>query len=219
VRTRIKICGITRPEDAGFVVDAGADGIGLMFYKRSSRFVSIQQATGIAEKIPPLVDLVGVFVDPPEEEVHAVLDRVPLSILQFHGNESAAFCEGFGKPYIKAMRMSDRIDPEMESLTHPKAGAFLLDTFNPNAHGGTGETFEWSRARANLASPIILAGGLTAENVGTALSVSNAWGVDTSSGVEKKPGVKDIQKIMAFCRAVREWDRISHDHVAERKSH
>ena len=219
MRTRIKICGITNAEDASVVVDAGADGIGLMFYKRSSRFVSIQQVIAIAEKVPPLVDLVGVFVDPLEEEVNAVLDRAPLSILQFHGNESAEFCEGFGKPYIKAMRMSDQIDPEMESLTHPKAGAFLLDTFNPDAHGGTGETFEWSRARANLTSPIILAGGLTADNIGMALSVSNAWGVDTSSGVEKTPGVKDPQKIAAFCRAVREWDRNSPDNLAERMSH
>ncbi|MCP4952179.1 phosphoribosylanthranilate isomerase [Arenicellales bacterium nBUS_48] len=219
MRTRIKICGITNPDDASAIVDVGADGIGLMFYKRSSRFVSIQQAIAIAEKIPSLVDLVGVFVDPSEEEVNAVLDRVPLSILQFHGNESADFCEGFGRPYIKAMRMADQVDPQTESLTHPKAGAFLLDTFNPDAHGGTGETFEWSRARANLASPIILAGGLTAANVGTALSVSNAWGVDTSSGVEKSPGVKDIQKIETFCRAVQEWDRNSRDKTAQRMSH
>ena len=219
MRTRIKICGITNPEDASVVVDAGADGIGLMFYKRSSRFVSIQQAIAIAEKVPPLVDLVGVFVDPLEEEVIAVLERAPLSILQFHGSESVEFCEGFGKPYIKVMTMSDQIDPQVESSTHPKAGAFLLDTFNPDAHGGTGETFEWSRARVNLASPIILAGGLTAENVGTALSVSNAWGVDTSSGVEKTPGVKDREKIVAFCRAVREWDRNNHDNAAERTSH
>ena len=206
MRTRVKICGLTRAEDAAVAVACGADALGLIFFPQSTRAVDVDQAASLAASVPALVDLVGVFVDPNETEVSAVLDRVPITLLQFHGNETREQCETYGVPYMKAVRMRDGVDLEALSDQHPNARAFLLDTYHPESVGGTGAAFDWTRARIALNAPVILAGGLAADNVGEALTQSGAWAVDVSTGVESEPGKKSAVKIVEFCRAVRAWD-------------
>jgi len=206
VRTRIKVCGITRAEDAAVAVAAGADAIGLIFFPGSRRAVDLAQATSVAKEVPPLVDLVGVFVDPGEPDVASILDSVPLTALQFHGSEPVAKCESYGLPYIKAIRMMDEVDPAQLPGKYPSAGAFLLDTYHGDAFGGTGVSFDWGRARITLPVPVILAGGLHSGNVGEALGQCGAWAVDVSTGVEFEPGRKSPDKIRAFCEAVTAWD-------------
>tara|TARA_B100000315_G_scaffold130012_1_gene119616 strand:+ start:2447 stop:3106 length:660 start_codon:yes stop_codon:yes gene_type:complete len=206
VRTRIKICGITRTEDAAVAVAAGADAIGLIFFPGSRRAVDLAQAASVAREIPPLVDLVGVFVDPGEPDIASVLDKVPLTALQFHGSEPAAECERYGLPYIKGIRMMDQVDPAQLPGKYPSAGAFLLDTYHADTLGGTGVSFDWDRARIKLPVPVILAGGLNSGNVGEALGQSGAWAVDVSTGVEFGPGRKSPDKIRSFCQAVAAWD-------------
>lgn len=206
MRTRVKICGLTRAEDAAVAIACGADALGLIFFPPSPRAVDLNQAASLAASIPALVNLVGVFVDPSETEVAEVLDRVPLTLLQFHGNETREQCETYGMPYIKAVRMRDGVELKTLSDQHPNARAFLLDTYHPKAVGGTGAAFDWTRARIALNAPVILAGGLAADNVGEALTQSGAWAVDVSTGVESEPGRKSAVKIVEFCRAVRAWD-------------
>ncbi|MGE4660575.1 MAG: phosphoribosylanthranilate isomerase [Arenicellales bacterium] len=206
MRTRIKICGITRAEDAAVAVEAGADAIGLIFFPGSRRAIDLGQAVSVAQEVPPLVDLVGVFVDPAEPDIAGVLDNVPLTALQFHGSESVANCERYGLPYIKAIRMMDEVDPAQLPEKYPSAGAFLLDTYHRDALGGTGVSFDWGRARIKLPVPVILAGGLHSGNVGEALGQCGAWAVDVSTGVECERGRKSPDKIRAFCEAVTAWD-------------
>jgi len=206
VRTRIKICGITRAEDAAVAVEAGADAIGLIFFPGSRRAVDLGQAASVAQEIPPLVDLVGVFVDAGEPDISSVLETVPLTALQFHGSESVASCERYGLPYIKSVRMMDEVDLAQLPGKYPSAGAFLLDTYHKDALGGTGISFDWGRARIKLPVPVILAGGLHSGNVGQALGQCGAWAVDVSTGVEFEPGRKSPDKIRAFCNAVTAWD-------------
>ena len=148
----------------------------------------------------------GVFVDPLPGQVEAVLDQVPVTVLQFHGNETALVCEQFKLPYIKAVRMKPGIDPLQVDHLHPNAGALLLDTYRQQEVGGTGASFDWRLARAKTRAPIILAGGLCADNVADALAQSDAWGVDVSTGVGVMPGIKDAEKTKMFCRTVREFD-------------
>lgn len=211
MRTRVKICGLTRAEDVAVAVACGADALGLIFFPPSARAVDVDQAASLADSVPALVDLVGVFVDPNEKEVSEVLDRVPLTLLQFHGNETPEQCETYGVPYMKAVRMQDGVDLEALSDQHPNARAFLLDTYHPESVGGTGAAFDWTRARIALNAPVILAGGLAADNVGEALTQSGAWAVDVSTGVESEPGKKSAVKIVEFCRAVRSWDTLGTD--------
>ena len=206
MRTRVKICGLTRENDAAVAIASGADALGLIFFPQSRRAVALEQAASLADSVPALVDLVGVFVDPSETEVSYVLDRVPLTILQFHGEETREHCERFGMPYIKAVRMRDEVNLDIVCDQHPGASAFLLDTYQPETVGGTGATFDWERARVSLPAPVILAGGLDAGNVGDALAQSGAWAVDVSTGVELEPGIKSPEKIVEFCQAVRAWD-------------
>jgi len=206
VRTRIKICGITRASDAAVAVAAGVDAVGLIFFPPSRRAVSMNDAAAVGREIPALVDLVGVFVDPAPGQVEAVLDQVPVTVLQFHGNETALVCEQFKLPYIKAVRMKPEIDPLQADRLHPNAGALLLDTYRQQEVGGTGASFDWTQARVKTRAPIILAGGLCSDNVAEALAQSDAWGVDVSTGVEVMPGLKDVEKIKMFCRTVREFD-------------
>jgi phosphoribosylanthranilate isomerase len=168
--------------------------------------VSVNDAAAIAREIPALVDLVGVFVDPAPGQVEAVLDQVPVTVLQFHGNETALICEHFKLPYIKAVRMKPEIDPLQADQLHPNAGALLLDTYRQQEIGGTGASFDWTQARVKTRAPIILAGGLRTGNVSEALAQSDAWGVDVSTGVEVMPGLKDAEQIKMFCRTVREFD-------------
>lgn len=204
MRVRSKICGITRVEDALAAVDAGADAIGLVFYARSPRAVSVEQAVAIVEALPPFVTSVGLFVNMPRDQIQALLQRVPLDLLQFHGDESPADCEGYGRPYIKALRV--RPDEDLSVTMAPYAGArgILLDTFVEGVPGGTGAAFDWSLVPQGVAKPIILAGGLEASNVAAAIRQVRPYAVDVSGGVEASKGIKDANKIRAFVQAVRD---------------
>ena len=202
MRTRVKICGITRPEDALTAVKAGADAIGLVFYGPSPRCVSLEQAQAIAQVIPPFVTITALFVDPTAEEVQNILDSVRIDLIQFHGDENEHFCEQFNTPYIKAIRVRNTQDVVANSLRFPSALAFLLDSFKPGVPGGTGETFDWSLIPQESQKPIILAGGLTAENIATAIQQVSPFAVDVSGGVEATKGIKDASKIQEFMNEV-----------------
>jgi len=208
MRTRIKICGIKRPEDARLAVQAGVDAIGLMFYRSSPRAIKIGVAAEISHDLPALVAVVAVFVDSHPREVEKILSNVNVSLLQFHGNESADECEQFGMPYIKAARMRDGLEPQRVAEAHPNARAILLDAYHETKYGGTGESFAWERVSECETKPVILAGGLTPENVSEAVMVTSAYGIDVSSGVETSPGIKDGKKINDLVALVRGCDQI-----------
>jgi len=200
---RSKICGITRVEDALAAVEAGADAIGLVFYAKSPRAVTVQQARSIINALPPFVTTVGLFVDASRCELGEILDAVPLDLLQFHGDESPENCEGYHRPYIKALRVKPGDDIAAQVALYKNASGVLLDTYVPGIPGGTGEAFDWSLVPEGLSKPIILAGGLTAENVAQAIARVRPYAVDVSGGVEAAKGIKDAQKIRAFMQAVR----------------
>ena len=201
---RSKICGITRIEDALAAVEAGADAIGLVFYGKSPRAVGVEQAAAIVQALPPFVTSVGLFVDMPRDELQQLLQRLPLDLLQFHGDESPADCEGHGRPYIKALRIRPGEDVAAAMAPYSGAQGILLDTFVEGVPGGTGASFDWSLVPENAAKPIILAGGLDAGNVATAIRQVRPYAVDVSGGVEASKGIKDAGKIRAFVRAVRD---------------
>ena len=211
MRTRLKICGITRLQDADQVVAVGADGLGLICYPPSPRYVDITVAAAIAAQVPPLIDVIAVFVNPSADQVDAVLQRVAVSVLQFHGDESPTFCSSFGVPYIKTLRVSDEDVLGPRCAGYSDAGAMLLDTHDAALYGGTGRTFPWHLARTIQQIPVILAGGLTEETVSEAIRLSGAYAVDVSSGVESTPGIKDANKIARFARAVRDHDASASD--------
>lgn len=200
---RSKICGITRIEDALVAAEAGADAIGLVFYDRSPRAVSMQQARAIIAALPPFVTTVGLFVNASRCEIGEILDAVPLDLLQFHGDETSAQCEGHGRPYIKALRVRPGENIAACCAEYNQASGILLDTYVPGVPGGTGEAFDWSLVPADLDKPVILAGGLTADNVRAAIAQVSPYAVDVSGGVEASKGVKDAEKIRAFIREVR----------------
>lgn len=202
IRVRSKICGITRVEDAMAAVEAGVDAIGLVFYAKSPRAVDIEQAKAIVAALPPFVTSVGLFVDMPRETLQALLREVPLDLLQFHGDESPADCEGFARPYIKALRV--RADQDVTMMMAPYVGAsgILLDTFVEGVPGGTGASFDWSLVPRAAGKPIILAGGLTPDNVAQAIAQVRPYAVDVSGGVEVAKGIKDAGRIKAFLQAV-----------------
>lgn len=202
MRTRVKICGITRIEDANAAITAGADAIGLVFYPSSPRNVSLEQAQQIAASVPPFVTVTALFVDPTAEEVQKVLDSVRIDLLQFHGHEDERFCEQFLRPYIKAIRVRHPQDVVASCLRFKSALAILLDSYKPGVPGGTGETFDWSLIPANCAKPLILAGGLTAANVAQAIAQVRPFAVDVSGGVEESKGLKSASKIQAFMHEV-----------------
>jgi phosphoribosylanthranilate isomerase len=206
-RTRIKICGMTSPEDALASVQAGADAIGLIFYPPSPRHLSLAQASAIAQCVPPFIARVAVMVNPSAAEVAAILREVPVELLQFHGDESAEFCASFGKPYLKAVRVRPGVDLLEYSATYPGAAGFLLDTYRADRVGGTGQAFDWALIPKRLGRPTILSGGLDASNIGTAITRVRPWAVDVSSGVESSPGVKSVEKIAAFVAGVRNADQ------------
>jgi phosphoribosylanthranilate isomerase len=195
---RVKICGITSVHDAVLAVNAGADAIGLVFYAPSPRAVSMELAKNIALAVGPFVTVVGLFVDAEEAFVRQVLAQVPLHVLQFHGHETSAFCELFERPYMKAIRMHPELNIEKELNAYPSASAFLLDAYSPGIPGGTGETFDWQRIPQKTFRPMVLAGGLTPDNVALAVSSTSVYGVDVSSGVESQSGKKDAHKIQIF---------------------
>jgi phosphoribosylanthranilate isomerase len=202
MRTRVKICGITRVEDAISAVNAGADAIGLVFYAKSPRCVTMEQAESIVAALPPFVSVVGLFVDAPKLEIERVLGSMQLSALQFHGEESVLDCEQYKLPYYKAIRVKAGTNLLQYETLFVSAKALLLDTYSEAAVGGTGKTFDWSLIPSNMSKPIILAGGLTAENVGAAIKQVRPYAVDVSGGVEHSKGIKSAEKIAAFMHAV-----------------
>ena len=208
VRTRVKICGITRNADARFAVRVGADALGFVFFAGSSRNIGLAQARELVTAIPAFVASVGLFVDPEPEFVESVLHQVPLDLLQFHGDESPADCRRYGRPYIKAVRMRDDVNLGRVAEAYHDARGLLLDAFSERAAGGTGETFDWARVPRELDRPIILAGGLHADNVAGAIARVRPYAVDVSSGVEAAKGVKDEAKIGSFMAAVSAADSI-----------
>lgn len=202
MRTRVKICGITREEDALAAVAAGADAIGFVFYAPSPRAVTPPQARTICAVLPPFVNVVGLFVDADSDEIDAVLDAVPLAALQFHGDEPGDACADFGIPYIKALRMRPGFDVGAAIGEYRDALGILLDTFDAGLAGGSGKTFDWNGIPRDLGKPLILAGGLTPENVADAVRIVRPYAVDVSGGVEHSKGVKDADKMRAFIDAV-----------------
>lgn len=201
---RSKICGITRIEDALAAVAAGADAIGLVFYGKSPRAVGVEQAAAIVQALPPFVTTVGLFVDMPRDQLQQLLQRLPLDLLQFHGDESPADCEGHDRSYIKALRVRPGEDVAAAMAPYSGARGILLDTFVEGVPGGTGASFDWSLVPENAAKPIILAGGLDADNVAAAIRQVRPYAVDVSGGVEASKGIKDAGKIRAFLQAVRD---------------
>jgi len=202
LRTRVKICGITRIEDALEAVKQGADAIGLVFYTQSPRYVTPEQAAAIASKIPAFVSIVGLFVDADAAEIKQVLSKVRLDLLQFHGDEPPAQCRQFSIPYMKAVRVKTDTNLVQYAAEYADAKALLLDAFAEGVPGGTGQVFDWTLIPQNLALPVVLAGGLNAENVGQAISHVKPYAVDVSGGVEVSKGIKDAAKIAAFMQGV-----------------
>jgi phosphoribosylanthranilate isomerase len=205
-RTRIKICGVTRIEDALLACGLGADAIGMVMTPTSPRCVSIEQARAIRDALPAFVDAVVLSHDLPVERVRAVVDGVRPDLVQFHGSEDAACCESSGMRYTKAVGMDGDVDLHAVAAAHPRASGFVLDGHPPGQQGGRGKTFDWSRVPRDLGRPILLAGGLNADNVGEAIRVVRPWAVDLASGVEASPGIKDAAKMRAFFAAVRAAD-------------
>jgi len=201
-RTRVKVCGITRVEDAKAAVDAGADAIGLVFYEPSPRYVRIQQAREIAASVPAFVSVVALFVNADAEYVQDVLNSVRIDLLQFHGDEENDFCSQFQRPFIKAQRVRETSDVVASCVRFPDALAILLDSYKPGVPGGTGESFDWSLIPKSQTKPLILAGGLTPENVAPAIKQVQPFAVDVSGGVEQSKGIKDPAKIDAFLSEV-----------------
>lgn len=201
---RSKICGITRIEDALAAAEAGADAIGLVFYAKSPRAVDVRQAREIVRALPPFVTTVGLFVNASRCELNEILEVVPLDLLQFHGDETPADCEGYHRPWIKALRVRPGDDLEAACTLYSGARGILLDTYVAGVPGGTGEAFDWSLVPEKLSKPIILAGGLSAGNVAAAIAQVHPYAVDVSGGVEQAKGIKDAALIEAFIKAVKQ---------------
>ena len=195
---RVKICGITRLEDALHAINAGADALGLVFYDKSPRHVSALQAAAICAALPPFITRVGLFVDASVDFVKSVLQTVPLDLLQFHGDETPAYCAQFGKPYIKAVRVQAATDLLKYAADFDAACGLLLDAYVPGVPGGTGESFDWKLIPANFPKPVVLSGGLTSTNVRGAVQQTRPWAVDVSSGVELSKGIKDPHQVAQF---------------------
>src|SRR5690606_12670578 len=208
-RTRLKICGITRPQDAMAVVHAGADAIGLVLYAPSPSAVDIAMAQAVVAVVPAFVTVTALFVDPTADEVQKVLDSVRIDLIQFHGDEEDDFCSQFNRPYIKAIRVRQASDVVASCVRFPGALAVLLDSYKPGVPGGTGETFDWSLVPDELPKPIILAGGLTIANLASAIRQVRPFAVDVSGGVEADKGIKDPGKITAFADEVYRVDQES----------
>ena len=205
MRTRVKICGITRTEDAAAAAKAGADAIGLVFYPPSPRFLSVERAREIRDALPPFVQTVALFVNADAAQVAQVIGRVHPAMLQFHGDETPQFCAQFGLPYVKACRVKAGVDALEYLRPFSGAAAWLFDSYVPE-YGGVGESFDLSLLPRSPGRPVILSGGLTRENVAEAIRRVRPWGVDVSSGVESAKGLKDAVKIAAFIAEVRNAD-------------
>lgn len=204
--TRIKICGITREQDVLAVANSGADAFGLVFYEKSPRHVSLQQAAVLARTVPPFMTVVGLFVNPSAEFVREVLAQVPLDVLQFHGEEAPEFCAQFGRPYLKAIRVKTGVDLVQYASRYASAQGLLLDAYVEGTQGGTGESFDWALIPHDLPLPVILSGGLHAGNVAASIKQVRPYAVDVSSGVEAAKGIKDAAKVAAFINEVKQID-------------
>ena len=204
--TRTKICGITRAEDVQAVAASGADAFGLVFYENSPRHVTVQQALAVIRAVPPFLSAVGLFVNPSASEVREILDQVPLDMLQFHGEEEPDFCAQFGRPYLKAIRVRPGVDLVQFAARYAGAQALLLDAYVEGTHGGTGASFDWELIPRELPLPVILSGGLDANNVADAIRQVRPYAVDVSSGVEAGKGIKDASKVAAFIKEVKNVD-------------
>ena len=201
MHTRIKICGIKHLDDALKAVEFGADAIGLIFVEKSPRYASLTDARFIAESLPPFVTVVGLFMDASEETVREALKVVPLNLLQFHGDETPEFCEQFGIPYLKVLKMRENVNVVAFAQEYPNAAGILLDTYS-KVGGGSGQTFDWNLIPSDIPKPVILAGGLNPENVALAVETVKPYAVDVSSGVESEPSIKDHKKIEQFIKEV-----------------
>lgn len=202
---RVKVCGITRSEDALSAVKAGVDAIGFVFWPQSPRYIDPESAYRIASQIPLFITTVGVYVDPDDSWVEQTINTVKLNLLQFHGNESPEFCEQFSVPYIKAIRIKEDTDLLQYAQRYKTAKGLLIDTYTPGMPGGTGHTFDWKLIPPRLPLPLILSGGLSADNVSNAIRETRPWAVDVSSGVEVSKGIKDEGKIFAFMQGVKQF--------------
>lgn len=203
---KVKICGITNAADAQVAVEAGADAVGFVFHRKSPRRVAVDVVKAIVSELPPFVLPVGVFVNEDAKIVRDLMDECGLALAQLHGDEPASYCERLGRPILKAIRLRDRGSflALAEFQGRAQVRGFVVDAFSEEAYGGTGQTTDWTlAAEAAEAAKILLAGGLTAENVGEAIEKVRPYGVDVSSGVEASPGKKDPEKVRAFIRAVR----------------
>jgi len=207
MKTRIKICGITRLEDALSAIDAGADALGFVFYPPSPRAITAQQAAEIIRQIPPFITTVGLFVDEQRETIQEILQITQLDLIQFHGHETSGFCESFSRPYIKAIRMRGGIGLKVMHEDYMSAAGLLLDTYQKGVPGGTGEVFNWDVIPPDLAKLCILAGGLNEKNIEQAVRQVQPYAVDVSGGVELKPGIKSAKEIQAFIRGVERANR------------
>ena len=205
MKTRIKICGLTREDDVDAAVEAGADAIGLVFYPPSPRYVSPQRAAALVKRIPPFVDVVGLFVNENPVDVRAVCSEVPINLLQFHGDEDAVYCRQFDHPYLRAARVRPGLDLVEFGRSYSDARGLLLDAF-VDGYGGGGHVFDWRLIPHDLPGFLVLSGGLTVANVGEAITRVRPVAVDVSSGVEMGKGIKDHSKIAAFVAAVRKAD-------------
>jgi len=222
-RTRIKICGITRVEDALCAIAAGADALGFVFVPTSPRYISPLVANAIILQLPPLVSVVGLFMDNSDEDLASALSQVRLDLLQFHGDETTDFCEAWGYRYIKSIPMGDvtgkdeqqdgssngRVDPLSYASRYASSAGFLLDSNALGESGGSGKIFDWKRVPEQLSKPIIVAGGLNPHNVKQAVITLKPYGVDVSSGVESAKGIKDHPKMIAFINAVNEGNQVN----------
>ena len=207
-RTRIKICGITRAEDALAAAAKGVDALGFVFYPPSPRYVAPEQAAAIIAALPPFVTTVGLFVDTPTEQVREIVAQARLDCVQFHGHESASDCAAVQHPWLKAIRVQADTDWSSVIKSFAAARGLLLDTYRPGVPGGTGEVFDWSLVPNGLAQSIILAGGLDADNVAQAVCQMRPYAVDVSGGVESSPGVKNAVKMAEFVAQVRCGDKM-----------
>ena len=202
LRTRVKICGITRIEDALAAANAGADALGFVFYAKSPRAVSIPDAAAIISRLPAFLTSVALFVDAEPGYIQQVIDETQVDLLQFHGRETADECDRYQRPYMKALRMRPNLDLNQEMLAYANARGVLLDAYTPGVPGGTGEQFDWSRIPADLASEITLAGGLDSSNVADAIDQVQPYAIDVSGGVEQSKGIKDAKKLEQFIAEV-----------------
>ncbi len=201
-RTHVKICGITRIEDALLACELGADAIGMVMTPSSPRCVTLERACAIRNALPAFVDAVVLTHGLDAATVQAIIERVKPDLVQFHGLEEPAFCASFGVRYIKALGMAGEVDVRAIAAAHAHAAGFVLDGHAPGQQGGQGRTYDWSRIPRDLGRPVVLAGGLNADNVADAIGSVHPWGVDLASGVESEPGIKDAAKMRAFFAAV-----------------